>query len=139
MEIVLTIVFWLISIVSLFALPALLIVLLYKIIRNKPARIISVLLVALLTFGAVAVTAVRPPITVAENVYGEISAENMEIVKRMGNGFYTKHVPFLAVRKVITSMSDRGVTFTTYYFPFGSTALSCTDGVFNSEKSLFGQ
>ena len=93
----------------------------------------------MLTIGAIAVTALRPPITVAENVHGEISAEDMEIVKQMSSGFYTKHVPFLAVRKVITSASDRGVTFTTYYFPFGSTALSCTDGVFNSEKSLFGQ
>ena len=139
MEIILMIVFWFIAIVSLFAMPALLIVLLSKIIRNKPARIISVLLVAVLTISAITVTAIRPPITVAENVYGEISTENMEIVKRMGSGFYTKYVPFLSVRKVITSASDRGVTFTTYYFPFGSTALSCTDGVFNSEKSLFGR
>ena len=138
MDIVLTIVFWLIAIVSLFALPALLIVLLCKSVRNKPARIVSVLLVAVSAVGAIAVTAIRPPITVAENVHGEISAGNMEIVKQMSSGFYTKHIPFLAVRKVITSASDRGVTFTTYYFPFGSTALSCTDGVFNSEKSLFG-
>ena len=139
MEIVLTTVFWFISFVSLFALPALMIILLCKIVRKKTVWIVSVLLVAVLTVGAITVTAIRTPITAAENVHGEIGAENMEIVKRMSGGFYTKRVPFLAVRKVITSASDRGVTFITYYFPFGSTALSCTDGVFNSEKSLFGQ
>lgn len=139
MEIILTILFWLAALVSFFALPALLIIILCKIIRKKPARIAAALLIAVLAVGAITVTAIRPPIAKAENVHGEISAENMEIVKRMSSGFYSKHIPFLAVKKVITSASDRGVTFTTYYYPFGSTALSWTDGIFNSEKSLFGQ
>ena len=137
MEIGLTIVYWLISLVALFALPALVILLLCRIFHGKAARIVSVLLVAVLTFGAIAVTAIRPPVCVGKGVYGEIGEENMDVVKRMNTGFYSKNIPFLAVKKVITSASSRGVVFTTYYYPFGSTVLQYDDGIFDLHKRIF--
>ena len=138
METVIIILIWLFSLAAYLLLPVGIIALLCAKVKRRGIRAVCVVLVLLLSAGAVLAADQRTPVVVADGA-GEVNEACYAIVESMGTGFYFRNVPFLAVLKVIRSAkAPDDVVFDTYYFPFGRTRLSHGRDGFELLKPLTG-
>lgn len=130
-EALLRVITWSIQICAVFGFPAVLIWLAWK-KTPKPAAVMISAAVAAATLFCLDYAFENPSVEVPEEYAQYINEFDMEHIRGLTKGIYSKNIPVIAISAHVDYASETMIDFTIQFYPYGRQTVSIGDGISSS-------